>query len=849
MIQAIFQRLSVEQRLGWTTLFFFCAFLGASAQVTGVVRDEHNAPLPYVTVYVQGTTKGTVANVDGKFHLALEPGEYHIVFQYIGYRQRVERVVVGKAPVVLEVQLTPTDLELAEVVITAEDPAYAIMRKAIAKRTYYRDLIPDYACDVYIKGFYKLLEAPKKILGQNIGNMGGILDSNRTGVVYLSESVSKLYVQRRPPRTKEVMISSKVSGNTNGYSINRATLTEFDLYQERIALDRDILSPLADNAFTYYRFRLLGRLRHENGFEIYKIEVSPKYPEYPAFSGHIYIADEWWNLTGVDVYITGKAIHQPILDTLSIRQEFVLVHPPDRWRLLSQHTALCFGLFGFRFGGFFFSVFSNYDLHPSFERNFWDKERFRMEGDAPKRDSAYWSAIRPVPLTEEEALDYTRKDSLERIWESKTYMDSLDRVQNRFKSIHLFTGYTWRNSYRRQTLTWPSPIEGLQFNTVQGWAIDLRPSFRQSESRWRRSRFWEVGAALNYGFSERRLRGSLRWTRRFESIYYTQMEVSGGSAVEQFDAGLPISVQTNQLYSLLAKLNYMKLYEKRHVSVRFSRYLPPGLRLRTQVEWAERHPLVNTSDFSWYKGTRQYTPNSPILVSTAEPETPFFERHRAFRVELQARVRLGQQYSTYPDFRVYSGSKWPDLTLTYVQAVPGVANSSVHYQRFQVEITHTDWRWGLVGYLDWKIGAGSFWNKQRIEWMDYFHPRGNQTILGDRANYLSSFFLLPYYEYSTDDTYAYAHLRHHFNGWILEKIPPLRKLGWREVLSLNVYWANRYAIQDFRADIAHKPYWEVGWGLYNIGVGAFRPFFIDVAAGFWGNQYHRTGVVMGMAFR
>lgn len=826
-----------------------CALAGSFsttwAQLLGVVRGEHGEPLPYATVYARNTTKGTVANAEGEYRLALEPGEYYIVFQYIGYRQQVEKVVVGSRPVVLNVQLQPANLEIAEVVISSEDPAYGIMRKAIAKREYYKNRTPDYSCDVYIKGFYKLLDAPKKVLGQEVGDMNGILDSNRTGVIYLSESVSKLYVQGRPLRTKEIMVSSKVSGNTRGYSLNRATLTELNLYEEHLSLDRDVLSPLADNAFAYYSFRLLGRLQDNNGYTIYKIEVTPKRPESPAFFGHLYIADEWWNLTGVDLHITGQAIQQPILDTLSVRQEFALVNKPDQWCLLSQYTGLTFGFLGFRIGGFFFSVFSNYDLRPRFEGNFFGREQFRMEEAASQRDSAYWNQVRPIPLTEEEERDYVRKDSLEQIWESKEFMDSLDGVRNKFKVIHLFTGYTWRNSYRKQTFSWPSPIEGLQFNTVQGWALDVRPSFRQSESRRRRSRFWEIGGSLNYGFSERRLRSSARIARRFESFFYTQAEVGGGVVAEQFDRSQPISPWTNQLYSLLAARNYMKLYEKAYLSAQFSRYIVPGLRVRASAEWAERRALVNRSNFTWYKGEREYTPNSPLPLPLTEPEVPFFDPHRVFRIDLQARLRFGQKYSTYPDYRTYSGSKWPDLVLYYTQAIPGIAGSTLHYQRLQAELTHTEWRWGLLGYLDAKMGAGTFLGRQRIELVDYFHPRGNQTILGKRSEYLNSFFLLPYYEFSTDGTFAYAHLRHHFNGWVLEKIPLLRKLGWREALTFNVYYADRFANQGMHPN-TQLPYWEVGWGFYNIGIGVFRPFHIDVAAGFFRNAYYRTGVVLGV---
>lgn len=112
--------------------------------------------------------------------------------------------------------------------------------------------------------------------------MGGTLDSTGAGVVYLSESVSKVWSQDPPgQKEKEVMVSSKVSGSENGFSLNRATLTEFNLYDERLEIEREILSPLADNAFNYYSFKHAGRFKNELGFTVEKIKVIPKRPAEP----------------------------------------------------------------------------------------------------------------------------------------------------------------------------------------------------------------------------------------------------------------------------------------------------------------------------------------------------------------------------------------------------------------------------------------------------------------------------------------------------------------------------------------------------------------------------------------
>jgi len=79
--------------------------------------------------------------------------------------------------------------------------------------------------------------------------------------------------------------------------------------------------------------------------------------------------------------------------------------------------------------------------------------------------------------------------------------------------------------------------------------------------------------------------------------------------------------------------------------------------------------------------------------------------------------------------------------------------------------------------------VGGFVGSQAgMAFMDYRHFSGNQTILA--ANF-SEFQLLDFYRYATNDSYLEGHFDHHFNGFILNKIPLLRRLKWQEVASLN----------------------------------------------------------------
>ncbi|MCB0528868.1 MAG: carboxypeptidase-like regulatory domain-containing protein, partial [Saprospiraceae bacterium] len=96
---------------------FLLAPMLAFAQLSGKVLDENGDPLPFASVYVRNSTNGTAANADGEYRLSLSRGAYEVVFQYIGYKQKIEPVTIGDRPLHLDVRLEPTALEISEVVI------------------------------------------------------------------------------------------------------------------------------------------------------------------------------------------------------------------------------------------------------------------------------------------------------------------------------------------------------------------------------------------------------------------------------------------------------------------------------------------------------------------------------------------------------------------------------------------------------------------------------------------------------------------------------------------------------------------------------------------------------------
>src|ERR1700740_2058883 len=179
-------------------ILFLLLCLDASAQqltLSGKITDKDGKPVPFASVYVKGTTKGTSANIEGEYSLKLQPGDYEVLYRAVGFKQLSQKIGLDKNTN-FNATLAGEIYELGNVTVSAtgEDPAYAIIRKAIRRRKAHLSEVKAYTCEVYIKGLQKLLAAPKKFMGFDIQKAGKEigLDSNRRGIVYLSESESKL---------------------------------------------------------------------------------------------------------------------------------------------------------------------------------------------------------------------------------------------------------------------------------------------------------------------------------------------------------------------------------------------------------------------------------------------------------------------------------------------------------------------------------------------------------------------------------------------------------------------------------------------------------------------------------
>ncbi len=808
--------------LGCTHIFFAQYYT-----VSGKISDEVGNGLAFSSVLIKGTTIGSNANVDGYYTLKLLPGKYELLFQYVGFKKQLVAIEITNSNIQKNIALTPESYQLSEVIIKdGEDPAYAVIRQAIKKRSDYLNQVDAYSCNAYVKGLQRLKDFPIKMIKllNALNTTGEKIDSTLLGVVYLSESESKYYF-RKPNDEKEIMYSSRVSGDNKTFSFNQARDMKFNLYQNLVPLeglsDHPFISPISENALWSYRYKLLGTT-FEDGKMINKIQVIPKRTNDPCFRGIIYIQENTWRIHSVDLLLT-KETKIKFVDTIRIKQLQAPV-TDDVWMPTSLNLSFNFKVLGFVGDGYFNAVFSDYNLNPEFSRKFFKNEVLKVEEGSNKKDSSYWKDSRPIPLTDEEQKDYRKKDSIAVIRNSARYQDSLDREINKLKLSKLFVGYTYHKSSKQLNITTSGLLtSGIQYNTVEGVNASIKLDATKRNDNFKNHHFT---AATRYGFSNYLWGGIANYKYTINPMKFSSIQIKAGTSATQFNGNDPINPTINTSYSLFNNDNFMKLYKKTFASAYYKRELVNGLITTVNAEYAERAPLRNTTNDLWVDDKQKlFTSNDPLHPNTDDSS---FTINNAFIVEIGASIRFKQKFITKPYQKIIEDNKFPIINILYTKAIPGL-NTKADYDLIKMSVDDHI-RIGMLGTISYKLKAGYFLSTRYMEFMDYKHFDGNQTILANN-NYLNSFKLLPYYTYSTKNWFAEGHAEHHFNGFIFNKLPILKKTKLQEVVGAHVLFNDKM-----------DQYYEINFGIERL----FQIVRVDYVLGYGPYGKFTQGFVIGL---
>ena len=864
------------------SIFFFQ--LVHAQGIRGRITNFQGETVPFATIYVPEISTGTTSNIDGNYELKLPEGDWKVLFQYLGYQSQTREVTIGKAFQEINISLENQNYQIPEIKVLAsgEDPAYYIMRRAIALAPYYQKQVSKYSCKVYLKGsgvFEKIPFFFEKQMKK---------DGMKENEPFVMETVSQIDFEL-PDQVKQKVLAMRSSGkdnNTSPMGMITNNLYDADKY--------GMVSPVGKNALKTYKFSLVG-VFEDQGRTINKIMVRPKFKSNDAFSGYIYIADGFWNIHSADLNL-----HLPMTN-VQVHQVYGEVNK-NTFMPVSLDFDMDFSGLGFKVKYRYVASISEYKttLNPALDHSFLEKlkeqqladqqlletfasenipiqelkknktnaqhridqlmkkaelnnretvklnrliEKEAQRNSSPEpleikssvqvsqkqvnNDSAYWTSLRPIPLTEAEQISFAGKDSFLVVSSTPEFQDSVRDSKRKFKIRHLLFGKTYDYSidsirkFRRFSIPTLANPTSLAFNSVDGLRLELPFNYSVSDSTGRLTRLTPDFA---YAFARKKLDASFAFQQRLNGITNSWISFSGGSTTSDFNRTNGLSRLTNSFHTLWLEENYKRFYRRDFVQLMVRHDLINGLNMNIMFDYSDNRPLNNHSAYSFIDYDEKHIlPNIPVNPTIKSDQ---LNQHQSFIGRLELVYTPRNRYLIKDHTKIYAGSKFPTYTLIYRGGFTRIAGSDSRYDLLKLGIKQQI-NFGIDDHFSYQVTAGSFLNSKKVFFEDFQHF----NTLPARfmfSSFENSFRLLPFYEFSTRKSFFDAHGAWQTRRLILKQLPLLRNSSLlSEKLFINVLCTPEI-----------KNYIETGYGINNL----FMLLNVEAVAGFENGKFRSAGV-------
>ena len=360
--------------------------------VRGKVRDQSTGEtLSAATIRILGTARGTIANADGIFELQIEADSSRIVVSSIGYTADTLRVKPSEG--VYDVRLTPSAIVMPEVVVSSEDPAVEIIRRAIARKHQWVDQLATYSMEAFTRQCIRRDTA-----------IASITESMTKGYWRAGDTLREVIVRRRQTRNVPESFNFAAVGVLLNFNEDRVHFVGYDF-----------VGPTANDALDYYDYKLI-RTRVGAGREVYDIAMKPAVRTLPLFAGTVSIEGDTYALVGVDIQ-PNEAFGLPFVRDFTIRyqQQFAL-YDSTFWLpvdiRIDAHAEI--SIPGFQIPAIGFeqtSAISSYAVNVPVPDSLFRKPRVSVDSTATRMDSSSWAARTVLPMTLEEQQAYRTLDS------------------------------------------------------------------------------------------------------------------------------------------------------------------------------------------------------------------------------------------------------------------------------------------------------------------------------------------------------------------------------------------------------------------------------------------------------
>lgn len=817
---------------------FYCLLIGLNSVtitaqdvektvIKGTVRDiQTGFPVPFVSVYLKHTTIGTVSDNEGRYSIETNSKADTIAFSFLGYVTESRTISIGKTQII-NISLNPSTFSLDEIVVrpsrriysNKNNPAVELINRVIEKKSDNRKEGYDFLeYEKYEKSMFALSNITEKFKERNVFKKFRFIFDNadtakRKGEeilpLFIKEAVSNCYYRKTPEGNKEIITGEKtinfdeyldnkgVTGNINYLYAN------INIYDNTVFfLTNKFLSPIALGAPVFYRYYIIDTLQI-NEVECTKLYFEPRNRTDFLFQGFLYVSqDSSYAIRRVEMNINNN-INIDWVKDVKIVQDFVKVQERT-WMLSKDEISIDFALTKNSMGvyGQRTVSYTDYVINKEFSDTIFGGPQISHKLDAYEKKTDYWELSRHVPLTKSEQGLYTAVDSVKKVPAFKRSMGLIMLLTTEFLTFKKVEIGPVGNFY--------------SFNPTEGSRI--RFGGRTTPSFSKRITF---DGYLAYGFGDNKFKYTTGVTysltprtiyefpvKSLKLKYQNETSIPGQefqfSESDNFFLSFKRGEDDKILYNHSLEAEYFNEFENHfsyNLGYLYNRLTPGGnLHFNNEdyLSPLNNIPYLNVSELSL---NLRYAPNE------------VFYQGKLYRDALPNR------YITYL-LKVALGSK-------------SIGND-FNYSRVQLNI-YKRFYFSIIGYSDINFEAGKVFGN--VPYPFLFIHRANQSYSYQKNAYN----LMNFLEF-VSDKYVSASIDHSFNGFIFNKIPFLKKLKLREVLTCKILYGgvsniNNPSIQagvyKFPVDNAgipltyslqEKPYIEAGIGLSNI----LRIFRVDL---------------------
>ena len=761
---------------------FLLPILCFSNHINGVISDKYGEPLPFASIYIKNTTYGVSSNAFGEYFIELKPGNYTIVYSYIGFKSDEKLIILQDIPQKINIILYENDQNLIEyeVVSNTKNKALEIIDKVKkVKNDYVRKSYSskEYSKNTIEKRQFKLqrkdtIEVWQLDTSKTINLKNDVLKFVESyGDFYSIEPNKKNwsfkayqdFADTKQEQDFVIIQSFEDFGNYNitpEYEVEDKyefliTLSEieFDLFKNNIPIqiaNKPIVSPLSPGSRTYYKYDYLGFFPQKDSTKIHKIQITPRFKNELLLEGVLFIEDSTFLIKSVELELSGPIQSEFNIENFHIiqnYQQFESQNVIDRKIIDYTIKEEIFKIIGNAV-----VINSNFNLSEK-KPDYFKKNQVKFFSDSANLISnEQWDGFRAIDLKKNE-VDYIQyTDSLRDYYQSEQYALEQDSNYNKISLAKLlWQGIGHKNRYKGYSFyIWPV-VSQFNFFGIGGYRHNLGFNYNKNISdKFKIS----TENNIDYGIVNKDFKGSTKISIITNNEKYKQLTIGIGDDYKPINRFPSIS-------TAFSRSNYVR---KQHIQTAYRTELLNGLYGEMKLEYCLQTPIDNLDlESDIFNSTDSILELTPLG----------FEPYRKFESRIQLTWLPFQKFYYKKNKKVVLGTKFPTVNFIYRKGVPKIFQSEVNFDYLELGV-NDEFTIPHLGKSKWNIQMGAFVNKKNLRVIEWKYFRGSDR--GFFSNPLSSFQLLGTTLFS-ESSYLRGNYVHSFDGNIFNKLPLIGKLG------------------------------------------------------------------------